>query len=309
MLRITALLLLFAGFAFSQPAPNRIIVPHPTNIDFREGEPGSVPTGWHLPPIVAAAGYRAELRTEGCGGLFTSCVAYLPPPQIMDVRAAELQQIFPAESYAGKKVRFSAWLRMENPSNGYVHIRTRVYYPNQRSEMFEEAGPLVNSPDWQRRDVLTRVGADAVAIAIWARYVPGGYAWVAYPSLEIVDPVPDAFDDANVRKLISDFSERRNAHDGVGVASLYLEEGRWLSPSGGVYKGREGLAILWGQMKGEVQRTIQSADFISGNVALVRVSVFYPPGWDSQEHTVHHDAFVLFKEGGNWFIQDHQAVD
>ena len=304
-MRISALLWFFTLLAAAQTQPVR--VPHPTNLEFREGEPGSTPTGWHLPQIVSDAGYRAELRKEGCGGRFTTCVAYLPPPAISGVRAAELAQLFPAGSYAGKTVRFSAWLRMQDPSEGYVHIRTRVYYPNHRSEMFDEAGQLVNSPEWQRRDVFTRVGTDAVEIAIWARYVPGGFAWVAAPSLEIVDWAPPAIDDANVRRLIDDFSEHRNAHDGPGVSALYLEDGQYLQRNGQrAIKGRAGLAALWGGVDGHVRRIIQSVDFPSASVAVVRVVALYA---DSTKPSVHHDAFVIVKQNGSWYIQDHQALD
>jgi hypothetical protein len=61
------------------------------------GETGQIPPGWDMPPLVVNAGYRAELRHQDCGRSFSSCVAYVPPPVIGTVRAAELAQTFPAD--------------------------------------------------------------------------------------------------------------------------------------------------------------------------------------------------------------------
>ena len=180
----------------SAPDPSQSSVAKPTNIDFSDGEIGQMPPGWHIPAAVLEAGYRAEWQQQDCGR-FSTCVQYVPPSVIKDVRAAELQQIFPAGPYIGKTVRFSAWLRMMNQSGGgYAHIRMRVYYANGRSELRDSVDPTVTTPQWQRREVVAEVKKGADSIAIWARYVPSGSAWVASPAFETVEgklAVPDSF--------------------------------------------------------------------------------------------------------------------
>ena len=184
MITRAAVLYLLAGSAFCQITPN---VPKPTNLDFRDGEIGQLPMGWEMDPHPYAAGYRAELRDHDCGR-FLSCVAYINPPVIGDVRAAEISQAFPAAPYIGKSVRFSAWLRLQDAKPGaYIHIRMRVYYTNRPSIIRDSVEPAVTSPEWQHREVVDHVDPGAVTILIWARYVPKGSAWVAEPSFEVID--------------------------------------------------------------------------------------------------------------------------
>ena len=180
----------------SAPLPSRNTVPTPTNIDFSQGEIGKEPPGWELWKGARDAGYRAEWQQQNCGR-FSTCVQYVAPSVIKDVRAAELEQVFPADPYIGKTVRFSAWLRMMNQSgDGYVHIRMRVYYANGTSDLRDSLDPPVTTSQWQRREVLAEVRKSAESIAIWARYVPSGSAVVASPAFETVEekvPAPSSF--------------------------------------------------------------------------------------------------------------------
>jgi hypothetical protein len=188
-----ALLCFLAATAFAQIQPT---VPEPTNIDFSQGEDGQIPPGWNMPPAVLDAGYRAELRHQDCGARFSVCVGYVRPAVLEKVRAAELQQTFPAAPYIGKAIRFSAWLRMDDASGGgYVHIRMRIDYPGGRVDMRDSTAPPVTVPEWQKREVVGQVEKGAVSISIWARYVPSGSAWVASPAFEVVKDlkVPASF--------------------------------------------------------------------------------------------------------------------
>ncbi len=172
-MRNAAILCFFTVAALGQPQPT---VPQPTNIDFSQGSIGQMPPGWEMPPVVLAAGYRTELRAEGCGR-FPTCVAYVAPAVIGTVRAAELEQAFPAAPYIGKSIHFSAWLRIDHASNGgYIHIRMRIYYADGHSDMRDSLAPPVTLPSWERREVFGHVNPGAVTIAIWARYVPSGEA-------------------------------------------------------------------------------------------------------------------------------------
>jgi hypothetical protein len=157
-------------------------------VGLSQGAAGEIPPGWNMPKAVLDAGYRAERREQGCGQHLSTCVAYVAPPVIGTVRAAELQQTFPADPYIGKSIRFSALLRLEEGSaGGYVHIRMRIDYGSGKVDMRDSVAPPVTSPDWQLREVFGHVNPGAVSISIWARYVPSGFAWVAAPSFGVVD--------------------------------------------------------------------------------------------------------------------------
>jgi len=159
--------------------------PRPINVDFGEGAIGTMPPGWQMPQRVLDAGYRVELRRGECAMPFAGCVVYLPPERIGGIRAAELEQTFPAGPYLGKTVRFSASLRTDRTASGDVEIRMRVDYPFGRVEFFDTAEGPVCSLEWQRRRVEGHVGPDAVTISIWARYHPDGLAWVSAPEFEV----------------------------------------------------------------------------------------------------------------------------
>jgi len=292
--------LTMAAFAQIQPS-----VTQPTNVDFTEGEIGRMPTGWHMAQPALAAGFRAELRREGCDG-FVTCVALQPSVPIQNAQGAALVQTFPAAPYRGKWVRFSAWLRVQDPAQGYVHVRLRFDYPNgRRGEIFDSAVSPVDSPEWQRRDVYAYVYPTTESISIWARYQPGGSAWVAAPSFGVVNDGWNKENERDVRAQIERFADARNAHDGAAVAALYSEDGEWLSRDGReMARGREALATLWGGVRGQVQRTIESVDFPGDSVALVRVALQYD--WSAGRH---HETFVLVREKGTWYIHVHQYVD
>lgn len=301
-MKSASLLLLIAAAATAQL---QFSVPRPTNLDFSDGESDAMPPGWHFPKAVSEAGYRAVLRRGSCGETFSACVHYLPPLFIGSVRAAELEQTFPAALYEGRNVRFSAWLRMHDATDGYVHIRMRVLYPDGSFQLFDSTAPPVLSDVWQRRDVFGYVGPNAATIAIWARYVPHGDAWVAAPSFTIVDSVPKADDNLKARTLIRAFADARNAHNGAAVAALYSDDGAYLGPDGVGVHGRPALMETWTTVPaGEVQRTVQSVDFPSPNSAVVRVAVKFPDSFG-----LHHETFLVIKDDGAWSIHLHQFVD
>jgi uncharacterized protein (TIGR02246 family) len=292
--------LALAAFAQLQPTAS-----HPTNVDFSDGEIGQIPSGWHMDQSVLAAGFRAEMRRDGCDG-FVTCVTLQPSVPIPGAKGAALAQTFPAAPYRGKWIRFSAWLRVQDPAQGYVHVRMRFDYPNgRRAEIFDSAVSPVISPEWQRRDVYAYVYPTAESISIWTRFEPGGSAWVAAPSFSVVNDGWNKENELAVRALIKKFADARNAHYGPTVAALYSEDGEWLSRGGrGIARGREALTTLWGGVTGQVHRTIESVDFPGDSIALVHVALQY-----EEPTSRHHETFVLVQEKGTWYIHIHQTVD
>lgn len=245
MMRYAAILCSFTLAVFGQAVPT---VPQPSNVDFSQGVIGQVPPGWNMPPVVLAAGYRAELREEDCGR-FPRCVAYVAPPVIREVRTAELQQAFPAEPYIGKSVRFSAWLRLIQASNGgYIHIRMRIYYADGHSNLYDSLAAPVVLPGWEQREVFGHVGTGAVSIAIWARYVASGYAWVASPTFEAVD-------DTKVPTLPA-FGVATGTFPVKDAAGQTVRFGAWIRTEN-VTKGYAG---LWWRVDGPRQGQVLSFD-------------------------------------------------
>jgi hypothetical protein len=232
-------------------------VPQPTNIDFSAGAIGQMPPGWDMPQFVRDAGYRTELHRDDCGR-FSVCVAYVAPPVIDKVRAAELAQTFPAAPYIGKSIRFSAWLRLQQASaGGYVHIRMRVDYAHRSTGPLDSQLPPVDGPEWQHREVFTHVDPDAVSITIWARYVPSGFAWVASPSFEVVD-------DAKVPAAPPSFGVATAEFPLKTALGKTIRYGAWIKTD----KVTEGYAGLWwrvdGQRKGEVLSFDNSSSRVIG---------------------------------------------
>jgi uncharacterized protein (TIGR02246 family) len=301
-MRIAATLFLctVAGFGQPQGPKNRSA----TNVDFSEGDAGKLPPGWNMPQMVLDAGYSAELHRGDCPGGFSACALFRAPAAITNIRAAELQQSFPAQPYLGKRIRFSAWLRVQGPGQGDAELRMRVDHADGSIEFFNSADAPVTSVEMQRREVLGYVSPDAAFVSIWARFHPVGPAWVADPSFEIVENWWNKTDDDSLRELIRVFADARNQHDGIAVAALYAEDGEWLSSSGPSVRGRPALATLWSGVTGQVERFTRSVAFPARDVAVVRVDTLYTELSGRQ-----HETFVLLKENGKWSIRVHQTLD
>ncbi len=230
-MRIAALLCLSSAISFGQ-VPN---VSQPTNLDFSQGGIGQTPSGWEIPNASLVAGFRAEIRQEGCGR-FAVCVAYVAPAVIGNVHNANLGQTFPADRYVGKWVRFSAWLRTDQvKEGGYIHIRIRVYYADGHSELEDSAEPPVTGPEWQHRSVFAHVGKGASTIAIWARYVTPGSAQVAAASFEVTEESRFSFATATGGFAVK------------AAAGHSVRFGAWIKTE----NVREGYAGLWWRVDGE----------------------------------------------------------
>jgi hypothetical protein len=241
-----AILCISAVAAVAQIPPT---VPQPTNIDFSSGAIGQMPPGWDMPQFVRDAGYSTELRRDGCGR-FPVCVAYIAPPVIDKVRAAELTQTFPAAPYIGKSIRFSTWLRLQQGSEGgYIHIRMRVDYARRSTGPLDSRLPPVDGPEWQHREVFAHVEPGAVTITVWARYVPSGFGWVASPSFEVVDDDKVPAPPPSFGLASSEFPLK----DALGKTIRY---GAWIKTE----NVTDSSATLWWRVDGQRQGQVLSFD-------------------------------------------------
>jgi uncharacterized protein (TIGR02246 family) len=109
-----------------------------------------------------------------------------------------------------------------------------------------------------------------------------------------------------IRNLIRTFADARNAGNGAAVAALYSEDGEWIPSNNGVRaRGSAALTRLWTNLPGKVQRTVQSIDFPSDRIAVVRVATLY----DDPAKGLHHEVLVLVRQDDQWRIKVHHTVD
>jgi uncharacterized protein (TIGR02246 family) len=106
-------------------------------------------------------------------------------------------------------------------------------------------------------------------------------------------------EEARIRDFIKVFADARNAHNGSSVATLYSEDGEWLGPAGtgALVRGREALTAMWNGVPGKVERKIQSIDFPSANIAVVRVGTEYT------DISQHNEVFVIVQTNDEWRIK------
>ena len=99
--------LLLAGAAFAQSKP--------ANPGFEQGDLGSVPPGWFVPPMVADAGFGAKSVDQNCrtGARCAMMTGVANPPANS---FGNLMQSLPAGKYNLRRIRLSAAIRVEGPT-------------------------------------------------------------------------------------------------------------------------------------------------------------------------------------------------
>ena len=164
------------------------------------------------------------------------------------------------------------------------------------------AHPIVSGP-WAKYEIDAPIAPDAMDIEVGLQLIGDGSASIDNISLCFGNP-PGKADLSNVRALIRNFADLRNAHNGPGVAAMYTENGEWFGPHGNLRHGRPALASMWARVDGYVERTIESVDFLGGDTAMIHVTTQYtdPSGR-------HHESFTVVKENGKWYIRTHQTLD
>ena len=108
-----------------------------------------------------------------------------------------MMQMFDAEQYHGKRLRFSAWMKTKDALNGgQIWMRVDGKTPGQSLQfdnMDRRPHPM-GTTDWQFCEVVLDVPAEATAVALGFFVKQTGQAWVNDAKLEVVDqsvPVTD----------------------------------------------------------------------------------------------------------------------
>lgn len=174
------LFLLLAGLASAQ-----IKVANP---GFEQGELGSVPTGWFVPPVATNAGFGVKLVDRDCHSgvrCATMTGASNAPANVF----GNLSQALPAAGYTLRHIRLRAAIRVEG-----VQTRAQMWLRLDRSDhsvaFLDNMGSRpVTSPEWKTYDIETNVPSDVAQMVFGVILFGGGTAWVDDVSLDILDEI------------------------------------------------------------------------------------------------------------------------
>jgi erythromycin esterase len=194
-----------------------------TNLDFREGSAGAEPTGWVVPQT---AGYRVELRNEGCRGAGT-CAVLISPAAPSGF--GNLMQSFPAAPYRGKPVRLRAWIRIEPSSpSDRAQMWLRVDNNDGQPGFFDNMGDRpITSQEWKEYEITGEAGENASAIYIGVMSFGKGRVWVGGVTFEAAtesDPAATAEAKEALQKLYARIDAAYAAGDLDAITALSLPD-------------------------------------------------------------------------------------
>ncbi len=151
----------------------------PPNLKFDQGKPGKAPPGWFVTAPPKDADQWAEVRRSGCRSN-RGCAVVMSPGNA-PIRVGGLEQTFGALAYRGKRLRLTAWIRVEavGPND-----RAQMWLSVDRTEGLME--PPVQSKEWTRCELVTQVGEDASFIRFGFISFGEGRTWVDDVSVETV---------------------------------------------------------------------------------------------------------------------------
>ena len=286
--------LLFGLSALAQTKPD-FVQDRFENLDFAAGAPGLTPPGWHLGQGTADTTAGAACRSgKQCAAVHSTAPGAL----------SFLYQIVDATPYRGKRFTFRAAVRAEVTGTSVARILVRIHRYDGGTSFFNNLGDHpITYGRWLVYEIAAPIESDSRDIEFGMQLIGPGSAWI--DNVSIVFGKPRPADEDDLRAIVRKLADARNAGDGAGVAALYSEAGEWSNAYGQtVMRGRQALSQVWSNLPGYVERSIESIDFLGGDVAMLRVTVRYtdPPA-------VHHESLLVVKENGAWYIRSHQSAD
>jgi hypothetical protein len=144
------------------------------------------PAGWWKNGSKTAAYVAGVDRDQVHDGLLSAYVKSIEPA--IDGFGG-MMQMCSAETFTGKRLRFSAWMKTEDAKDGGAHLWFRVD-GKERDEMlqFDNMGnrPVMGTTDWQLYSLVLDVPPSAGALA-YGFFISGtGHAWVSGAKIEAV---------------------------------------------------------------------------------------------------------------------------
>lgn len=185
-MRIALLISIFISAAnlYSQP------LLHPFNLDFEDGSPGRLPTGWHLPSVSEKKGYKTYLtdlsphQGRYCAEIFRDVFA-----EESDDNYGSLMQSIDAKPYRGKRITFRGAVRAEltgerSSAHLWVHVRLA---PDESALLdYMEDNPIVINT-WNYYEITVEVHEFAEIINYGLMLRGSGKAWLDDASFAAVE--------------------------------------------------------------------------------------------------------------------------
>jgi C-terminal processing protease CtpA/Prc len=164
----------------------------PVNLNFEQGMPGQLPTGWYLAGS-APQNYGISLTTQSpYDGMM--CAAIWHTGALAPNDFGTLAQGFDAAPFRGSRVRFRAAVRAAVlGSNNRAQLWLRVDRPNGQVGFLDNmANRPITSSRWGTYEIIGDVAADATQIYLGLILNGSGTAWIDDCSFEIIaqpDPI------------------------------------------------------------------------------------------------------------------------
>jgi hypothetical protein len=176
---ISLLFLVFAGGVAAQSGPQ--------NLDFEQGQNGSIPAAWRL----TTKGYSAQLTDKGakvgsyCGELARNMQAEADS-------FGNLMQSFDTTPYRGKRVRFRAAVRAELPAEAdRAALWLRVDRPQGGMGFFDNMMDRpIRTNEWRYYEIVGDIDNDATSINVGLMLLKTGKVWIDDASFEVLGDAP-----------------------------------------------------------------------------------------------------------------------
>jgi hypothetical protein len=168
---------------------NAEALPGPVNLRFDKDDPGKAPShGWFVPAMENTTGSLAVTRRKGCRNN-AGCAVLIAPATAPD-SPGQLIQSFSAAAYRGKKIRVTAWVKVEAGAPGdHAQVYLHVTGLNRRQGLYKEKdlpADLTNVPGWTSCYIEGIVDKDAQFLEFGFRAYGHGQVWIDEVSFEVV---------------------------------------------------------------------------------------------------------------------------
>jgi C-terminal processing protease CtpA/Prc len=232
------------------------------NPGFEDGTLGQPAPGWSAPQAILDAGYSIRTAEEepesGKKCLQIARAGAKKNPQAFGASA----QTIDAAPYRGKRLRFTAAVRVEGGSHDTAQLWMRVDRPGGAIGFFDNMGDRpVASATWQKVRITGPVSADAQSIRVGFLLPEEGRAWFDSATLEVLG---DAAAGNEPARPLTD----RGRENLAAFAQLY-GTARWFHPSD------QAAAADWGSFAiAGVQRVEKAAS--AAELARILEELFHP---------------------------------
>lgn len=157
----------------------------PQNLNFEEGKPGEVPTGW-LVPSGLQQDYSATLTEENPKG-GKRCARLARAGNSGKAPYGNFKQTVEAAEFRGKRVRLRAAVRADVSGESWAGLWLRADRPNQPPGFFDNMHDRpIRDAQWKYYEVTGAIGQDVETLTFGLLLVGDRCAWLDDVSLEII---------------------------------------------------------------------------------------------------------------------------